>query len=110
MLHLAKGEKVGFTHEEEVETETEQKAPRNWIPERNWKNYNKYSENSQLHTEVNEVTSNRTKAGEISPNKVRTPEEMETRSARSEISQQKNHIKRIRQTYLTVKKTFRLTF
>ena len=69
MLHLAKGEIVGFAHEEEVEInyiettnileieETEQKAPRNWIPERNWKNYNKYSENSQLHTEVNEVTS-----------------------------------------------------
>ena len=45
MLHLAKGEIVGFAHDEEVEmhyTETtdilemeeiEQKAPRNWIPE-----------------------------------------------------------------------------
>ena len=54
MLHLAKGEIVGFPHEEEVEMnyiettnilemeETEQKAPRNWIPERSWKNYNKY--------------------------------------------------------------------
>ena len=103
MLHLAKGEIVGFAHEEEVEMnyiettnileieETEQKAPRNWIPERNWKNYNKYSEISQLHTEVTEVTSSRTKSGEISPNRVRAPEEMETRSMRSEIPQQKPH-------------------
>ena len=103
MLHLAKGEIVGFAHEEQVEMnyiettnileieETEQKALRNWIPERNWKNYNKYSETSQLHTEVNEVTSSRTKSGEISPNRVRAPEEMETLSTRSEISQQKPH-------------------
>ena len=103
MLHPAKGEIVGFAHEEEVEMnyiettnileieETEQKALRNWIPERNWKNYNKYSETSQLHTEVNEVTSSRTKSGEISPNRVRAPEEMETHSTRSEISQQKPH-------------------
>ena len=46
MLHLAKGEIVGFAYEEEVEMnyiettsileveEIEQKAPRNWIPER----------------------------------------------------------------------------
>ena len=56
MLHLAKGEIVGFAHEEEVEMnyiettnilemdEREQKAPRNWIPERSWRNYNKYRE------------------------------------------------------------------
>ena len=98
MLRLAKGEIVGFAHEEEVgmnyiETtnileieETEQKAPRNWIPERNWKNYNKYSETSQLHTEVNVVTSSQTTSGEIPPNRVRAPERMETRSTRSEIS------------------------
>ena len=51
MLHLAKGEIVGFAHEEEVEMnyiettnilemeEIKQKAPRNWIPERSWKSY-----------------------------------------------------------------------
>ena len=51
MLHLAKGEIVGFAHEEEVEMnyiettnileieEIEQRAPRNWIPESRWKNY-----------------------------------------------------------------------
>ena len=37
--------------------ETKQIAPRNWISERSWKYYNKYSEISQLHTEVAEVTS-----------------------------------------------------
>ena len=67
MLHLAKGEIVGFAHEEEVEMnyiettnileieEMEQRAPRNWIPERSWKNYNKYSEILPQHTEVSEV-------------------------------------------------------
>ena len=56
MLHLAKGEIVGFSHEEEVEMnyikttntleieEIEQNAPRNWIPERSWRKHNKYSE------------------------------------------------------------------
>ena len=51
MLHLAKGEIVGFAHEEEVEMnyiettnilemeEIKQKAPRNYIPERSWKSY-----------------------------------------------------------------------
>ena len=103
MLHLAKGEIVGFAHEEEVEMnyiettnilemgEIEQKAPRNWIPERSPKNYNKYSEISQLHTEVTEVTSSRTKSGEISPSRVEVPEETETRTTMSEISQQKSH-------------------
>ena len=90
MLHLAKGEIVGFAHEEEVEmnyTETtnilemeeiEQKAPRNWIPERSWKNYNKYREISQSHTEVSEVTLSRTKSGEISPNQVEIPRDRST--------------------------------
>ena len=53
MLHLAKGEIVGFAHDDEVEMhyiettsvleieEIEQKAPRNWIPERNWRKYKK---------------------------------------------------------------------
>ena len=48
-LHLTKGEIVGFAHEEEVEmnyiemtnvleiTEMEERAPRNWVPERIWK-------------------------------------------------------------------------
>ena len=56
MLHLAKGEIVGFAHEEEVEMnyiettkvleieEIEQRAPRNWIPERSWRNHRNHSE------------------------------------------------------------------
>ena len=56
MLHLAKGEIVGFAHDEEVEMhyiettsileieEIEQKAPRNWIPERSWRKYKNHSE------------------------------------------------------------------
>ena len=103
MLHLAKGEIVGLAHEEEVEMnyiettnilemeETEQKAPRNWIPKRSWKNYDKYSEISQLHTEVTEATSSRIKLGEISLNRERAPEEMGTCITMSEISQQKPH-------------------
>ena len=50
MLHLAKGDIVGFAHDEEVEMnyiettntleirEIEQNAPRNWIPKRKWRN------------------------------------------------------------------------
>ena len=103
MLHLAKGEIVGIAHEEEVEMnyiettntlemeEIEQKAQRNWIPERSWKNYNKYSKILQLHTEVTEVISSQTKSGEISPNRVEVPEETETCTTMSEISQQKSH-------------------
>ena len=103
MLHLAKGEIVGFAHEEEVEMnyiettnilemgEIEQKAPRNWIPERSWKNYKKYSEILQLHTEVTEVTSSRTKSCEISLNRVEVPEETETLTTMSDILQQKPH-------------------
>ena len=56
ILHLAKGEIVGFTHDEEVEmhyietTSTLEidkvglKAPRNWIPERSWRKYKNHSE------------------------------------------------------------------
>ena len=80
MLHLAKGEIVGFAHEEEVEMnyiettnilemeEIEQRAPRNWITERKWNKYNNQSEILPQHTEVSEVTVSRTKTGEISPN------------------------------------------
>ena len=103
MTHLAKGETVGFTHEEEVEMnyiettnilemgEIEEKAPRNWIPERSWKTYNKYSRISQLHTEITKVTLSKTKSGEISPDRVEVPEETKTQTAMSKISQQKSH-------------------
>ena len=78
MLHLAKGEIVGFAHEEEVEMnyiETtnvlemggiEEKAPRNWIPERTWRKHCNRSKISPSHTETNKVTANQVKTGEIS--------------------------------------------
>ena len=100
MLHLAKGEIVGFAHEEEVEmnyTETtnileieevEQIAPRNWIPERRLKNYRNYSEISPQHTEVSEVTVGRTKRDEISPNPAEFLRDTEAQTTASEISQQ----------------------
>ena len=101
MLHLARGEIVGFAHEEEVEMnyiettnvlemeEMEQKAPRNWIPERMWKNYSKSSKISQPHTEVAEVTQSRTKPGEISPNRVKIPKETGARITTSKILHKK---------------------
>ena len=79
MLHLTKGEIVGFAHDEEVEMhyiettsileidEVELKAPRNWIPERNWRKYKNDTEILPQSTEVLEVTQGRTKSGEISP-------------------------------------------
>ena len=78
MLHLTKGEIVGFAHEEEVEmnyiemtnmlemTEIEVRAPRNWVPERTWRKYNNCSEISPLHIKATKVTENLTKTGEIS--------------------------------------------
>ena len=79
MLHLAKGEIVGFAHNKEVEMhyiettsilqidEVEQKALRNWIPERRWKKYKNPSEISPQDTEVLEATHGRAELGEISP-------------------------------------------
>ena len=79
ILHLAKGEIVGFTHDEEVEMhdiettsileidEVEQKAPRNWIPERRWRKYKNRSEISPQNTEVLEATHRGAESGKISP-------------------------------------------
>ena len=78
-LHLIKGEVVGFAHDKEVEmsfiemtnvlemTEIEEGAPRNWVPERTWRKYNNCSEILPSHIKITEVTGNRTKTGEISP-------------------------------------------
>ena len=85
MLHLAKGEIVGFTHEEEVEMnyiettnvleieEIEQKGPRNWILERSWRNCKNCNEISPQHKEVTEVTVGQAKMGEILPNLTEIP-------------------------------------
>ena len=79
MLHLAKGEIVGFPHDEEVEMQyiettstleiekAEYKAPRNWIPERSWRKYKTQCEISPQNNEVSERTHKRIEAGEISP-------------------------------------------
>ena len=103
MLHLAKGEIVGFAHEEEVEMnyietsnvleigELEQRAPRNWIPERKWKNYRNYSEISPQQGEVSKITVGRTKMGKILPNPVEVPEEPAAPSTSGEISHKKPH-------------------
>ena len=60
MLHLVKGEIVGFAHDEEVEMSyiemtnildmegVEERAPRNWIPERRWRKYSNCSENKDI--------------------------------------------------------------
>ena len=64
MLHLAKGEIVGFAHREEVEMnyietsnilevgEIERNAPRNWIPERIWRKYKDRSKILAKQTEI----------------------------------------------------------
>ena len=101
MLHLAKGEIVGFAHEEEVEMnyiettnilevdEKKQMAPRNWIPERSWKNYNKYSEILPQHTEISEITVSRSKMGKISPNPVEILKQADVWTTSGEISRKK---------------------
>ena len=103
MLHLAKGEIVGFAHDEEVEMnyietsnvleigELNQRTPRNWIPERKWKNYRNYSEILPQQGEVSEITASRTKKGEISPNSVEVPEDPAAPSNSGEISHKKPH-------------------
>ena len=98
MLHLAKGEIVGFAHNEEVEmhyTETtsvlerdevEQKAPRNWIPERCWRKYKNPSEISPQNTEVLEATRRRAESGDISPKQSKKYIEPSITNTESEIS------------------------
>ena len=88
---------MGFAHKEEVEMnyidttnileieEMEQRAPRNWIPERSWKNYNKYSEILPQHTEVSEVTVSQSKMGKIKPNPVEILKQVDIWTTQSEI-------------------------
>ena len=103
MLQLAKGEIVGFAHDEEVEMnyietsnvleigELDQRTPRNWIPKRKWKNYRNYSEILPQQEIVSEITASRTKKGEISPNSVEAPEDPAAPSKSGEISHKKPH-------------------
>ena len=101
MLHLAKGEIVGFVHDEEVEMhyiettntldidEVELKAPRNWIPERNWRKYKYQSEISPQNTKVSEVTPERIKSGKILPKKLDRYTEPSIINMKREISHKK---------------------
>ena len=103
MLHLAKGEIVGFAHEEEVEMNyiemtnvlemggIEEKAPRNWIPERTWRKYSNCSEISPQHIEVTEVKENRVKMDEISPDSREIPRGNNEQDIMSEISRKKQY-------------------
>ena len=104
MLHLAKGEIVGFAHEKEVEMSyikmtnvlemagIEERAPRNWIPERTWRKYNNCSEISPSHTKTTEVTEKWTKTGEISPDLMKISRGSDKQGTSSEISR-KNQCK-----------------
>ena len=97
MLHLAKGEIVGFAQEEEVEMNyiemtnmlemggIEEKAPRNWIPERTWRKYSNRSEISPQHIEVTEVKENQVKTGKILPDPRDIPERNNKQDIMSEI-------------------------
>ena len=101
MLHLAKGEIVGFAHNEEVEMhyiettstleieEVQHKALRNWIPERNWRKYKGHSEISPQNTEVLEIHPGRAKSGEISPKRLGNLTEFNINNIKSEISHNK---------------------
>ena len=103
MLHLTKGEIVGFAHEEEVEmnyiettnvleiTEIEERAPRNWVPERTWKKYSNCSEISPSNTKRTEVTENRTKMGEISPDPTKISRESHKQVTSGKILRKNQH-------------------
>ena len=71
--------------------EVEHKAPRNWIPERNWRKYKGYSKILPQNTEVLEVTPERTKSGEISPKQPDKYTGLNTDNMKSEISHKKSH-------------------
>ena len=103
MLHLAKGEIVFFAHEEEVEMnyiETtnvlemggiEEKAPRNWIPERTWRKYSNCSEMLPQHIEVTEVKENWVKTGKILLDLREIPRGNNEQDIMSEISHKKQY-------------------
>ena len=98
MLHLAKGEIVGFAHEEEVEmnyTETtnvlemggiEEKAPQKLDTRENMEKYSNRSEILPQHIEVTEVKENRVKTGKISPDPREIPRGNNEQDIMSEIS------------------------
>ena len=98
MLHLTKGEIVGFAHKEEVEmnynettnvlemTGIEERALKNWIPERTWRKYNNCSDILPPHTIVTEVTEDRTKTGKTSPDLMKISRGSDEQGTLGEIS------------------------
>ena len=111
MLHLAKGEIVGFAHDEDVEMhyiettgtlemeETEYRAPRNWIPERNWRKYEGHSEISTQKTEILELHGEDAKSGEISPKRLDKVIKSKTDDTGSEISRNKSQENELQSTF-----------
>ena len=101
MLHLAKGEIVGFAHDEEVEMhyiettstleieEVEQKAPRNWTPQKRWRKYRNPSEILPQNTEMLEAIHSKGELGKISPKQPEKYMESSIINMGSEISHKK---------------------
>ena len=101
MLHVAKGEIVGFAHDEEVEMayiettstlvieEIEHNAPRNWIPKRSWGNYKSHYEISPQEITTTKLKENQAKSGEISPNQNKSSDPTGRQVILGEISPQK---------------------
>ena len=69
----------------------EERAPRNWIPERTWRKYSNHSEISPQYTEVTKVTENRTKTGEISLNPMKIPRRNNKQGTSGEISRKNQY-------------------
>ena len=93
---------MGFAHDEEIEMhyietsdilemeDIEQKAPRNWIPERRWRKCKNYSEIPPHDTEIFEVTYRKESSGEISPDQIDKRNRIAERGTSGEISHQKS--------------------
>ena len=103
MLHLAKGEIVGFAHDEEAEMHyiettdilemegVEQKARQNWIPGRSWRKRKNYSKIPPQNNEVSEATYSGSQSGEISPNLTKVNYEAMDPTASDKILHEKAH-------------------
>ena len=67
----------------------EERAPRNWIPERAWRKYSNRSKISSQHIEVTEVTEDWIKTGEIAPDPTKIPGRSNEQGTLGEISRKK---------------------
>ena len=71
--------------------EVEQKAPRNWIPERSWRKCKNYNEIPPQNTEVSEATYSESQLGEISPNLAKVNYEARSQTTLGKILHEKAH-------------------